>query len=337
MGEDGVTWGIIGHEWAVALLHHGLSTGRVAHAYLFSGPPNIGKTRLAQALAQALVCREPDRPCGRCASCQKVAQQAHPDVRLIVGEGAGDSIKIDQIRALRREAVLSPYEAQYRVYILRRVDLASAEAANSLLKILEEPPGHVILALTAVRVELLPATVVSRCQRVDLRPVASGIVEAALLDRGLAAPQAELLARLSGGRVGWALQASQDDGMLSRRRQDLDRFVELLSAGSVERLDFAWKASRDPDTSRRLIELWMGWCRDLLLVCSGTEDRVLNVDRGDELGRLAEQTTILEAWAALGALQVTAARLEANVNARLALEGLFLTLPRWRSEGGPNH
>jgi DNA polymerase-3 subunit delta' len=325
-----VSWGIIGHDWAVELLRRTLITGRVAHAYLFSGPPQIGKITLALALAQALNCAQPDPPCGHCVSCQKIERRTHPDVRLIVGEGAGESIKIDQVRALQRIAVLSPYEGRYRVFVLRRMDLASTEAANSLLKTLEEPPGHVILCLTAVQAEALPATVVSRCQRLDLRPAAREVVENTLKEGGIPTSRAQLLARLSAGRVGWALGASRDDGTLRQRQQDLDQLIELLSSDRVERLDFAWKASRDPDRSRHLIDLWSSWWRDLLLVCGERECHLVNIDRSDELGSAAGQTTLSQAWAALSALQATSAQLEANVNARLALEGLLLKLPRWR-------
>ena len=324
-----MSWQIIGHDWAVALLRRAVATGRVAHAYLISGPPQIGKTRLALVLAQALQCMQPDPPCGECASCLKIERSTHPDVRVVVGEGAGGSLKIDQIRALQREAVLAPYEGRYRVLILRRMDLATLEAANSLLKILEEPPTHVVLVLTAEHAELLPPTVLSRCQRLDLRVGPLPAVERALHDKGVPAPQAKLLARLSGGRVGWALQAAQDSKVLRERQQGLDQLVRLLSADRVERLDFAWKVSQDPAAGRALIQLWTTWWRDLLLLCGPGEDHLVNVDRGDELRRLAHQSPWQGVWPVVRALQAASAQLEANVNARLAWEGLLLALPHW--------
>ncbi|MEJ2207437.1 MAG: DNA polymerase III subunit delta', partial [Anaerolineae bacterium] len=112
-----MSWEIVGHEWAVTLLRQRLVAGKVAHAYLFAGPPQVGKTRLARILAQALNCQQPDPPCGQCASCRKIEAGTHPDVRLVIGQGAGDSIKIDQIRELQREAVLYPYQGRYRVLI----------------------------------------------------------------------------------------------------------------------------------------------------------------------------------------------------------------------------
>jgi DNA polymerase-3 subunit delta' len=327
--QDQKNWGMIGHEWAVALLRRRLAAGRIAHAYLFAGPPGVGKTQLAVRLAQALNCEGADPPCGQCPACTRIAAGTHPDVRLIRGEGAGGSLKIDQIRDLQREAVLAPYTGSYRVYCLRRADLASIEAANSLLKTLEEPPSHVVLVLTAVSVESLPSTVASRCQRLDLRPAPLDQVEAALRRRGIGAEEARILARLSGGRVGWALRACQDPMVMDRRNAALDEMERLLAVGRVERLAFAAEASRDTDACRDLLEQWAGWWRDLLLVSAGLDAgrAATNIDREKEFGRWAREVDVAEARRILTALIATAEQLDANVNSRLALEGLLLKLP----------
>lgn len=322
-----MSWHIVGQDWAVALLRRGLETGRMAHAYLFSGPPQIGKTLLARTLAQALNCDQPDPPCGKCPSCVKIERQVHPDVRLIEGEGTSGSIRIEQIRALQRDAVLSPYEGRRRVFVLRRMDLATVEAANCLLKTLEEPPQQVTLILTAVEADLLPSTVVSRCQRLDLRPVARQQIEAVLQAQGLPAEKARLVARLSGGRVGWALQAAQDQVVLDRRRQALEQLASLLAADRVDRLEYAHKVSRDAAACYDLVELWATWWRDLLVLRGHGEDHLLNVDGAGDLRSWAGQGSVSSAWSVLAALQATAAQLQANVNARLAMEGLLLKLP----------
>ena len=179
-----MSWSLIDHDWAVTQLRQSLVHDRVAHAYLFCGPPQVGKTHLARLWAQALLCPRPEPPCGQCPSCRKIDHGTHPDVQLLAGQGAGQSIKIHQVRALQREAVLLPYEGPRRVFILRRFDLATVEAANSLLKTLEEPPAHVVLILTAVDASALPPTVVSRCQRLDLRPVPPGVIQSALEQEG---------------------------------------------------------------------------------------------------------------------------------------------------------
>ncbi len=324
-----MSWQIVGHGWAVSLLRRRLAAGSTAHASLFTGPPQIGKTLLARTLAQALNCPEPDPPCGRCPACTRIAAGTHPDVRVIKGEGAGDALKIDQVRALQREAALFPYEGRKRVFILRRMDLASTEAANSLLKTLEEPPAHVVLILTAVDVDGLPPTIVSRCQRLDLRPLGRGRVESALHELGIAGDQARLLAGLSAGRIGWAIDAGRDTALLKRRQRELDHLVRALPAGRVERLSLAESLGRDPRASRDMLELWAAWWRDLLLLSGRGEGPVVNVDRLAELRSLARPERLREVWASLQALQRAAAQIEDNVSPRLALEGLLLKLPRW--------
>jgi DNA polymerase-3 subunit delta' len=301
----------------------------MVHAYLFCGPPQVGKTRLALTLAQALNCDQPDPPCGRCPSCKKIERSVHPDVRLIVGQGADGSILIDQIRELQHEAVLSPYEGRQRVFVLRRIDLVTVQAANSLLKTLEEPPPHVTLILTAVDADLLPSTVVSRCQRLDLRPVARHQIEAVLEAKGAPAERARLLARLSGGRVGWALEAAKDEEVLAQRRQGLEQLARLLAVGRVERLEYARQVGIDAVACRDLVELWATWWRDLLVLNGQGDQHLLNVDGAGELRSWADQSSVPLAWSVLDALQATAVQLEANVNPRLAMEGLLLKLPRW--------
>lgn len=324
-------WPVIGHDWAVTLLRRSLDAGRLAHAYLLTGPPQVGKTTLARALAQALQCPEADPPCGRCPACHKVARGTHPDVRVIVGEAAGGGVKIEQVRNLQHEAQLAPYEGRYRVFVLRQMDQATLEASNSLLKTLEEPPSQVVLILTAVDTEALPRTVVSRCQRLDLRPVALHMVAATLRERGIAADTAQLLARLSGGRVGWALQAAQDASLLQRRQEVLDRLVRLLAADRVERLESAQALGRDTAGARQVVEMWIGWWRDLVLCRTSPgndQPGVINIDRLEEIRSMSRGVALPRAVIALQAMQAAASQLEANVNPRLALEGLLLQLPR---------
>jgi DNA polymerase-3 subunit delta' len=163
----------------------------------------------------------------------------------------------------------------------------------------------------------------------NLRPAALHLVESAMQARGFSPHKARHLARLSGGRIGWALQAGTDDAVLRQRQEAQDRLLELLGADRIERLDFAYETSRDPAAANHLIEQWTSWWRDLLLLCSGIEDEVVNVDRLDELRSSAEHSTALQAWTVLKSLQETDTQLKDNVNARLALEGLWLKLPYW--------
>ena len=319
-------WQVIGHKWAVDLLKRALASGRVAHAYLLTGPPQIGKRSLALNFAQALNCLDEEKPCGQCLACSKIAHGNHPDVQIIDGEGG--TLKIDQMRTLRHKAVLSPLEGRWKVYIIRQMEQATAEAANCLLKTLEEPPSNVILMLTASEAEVLLTTIVSRCQVLNLRPLATETVQSSLQERwGVEVERAQLLARLSGGRLGWAVTASQNDAILDQRERHLNEMMELLSQGRVERLEYAQQLSRNPEAMPELLHLWISWWRDLLLATSGSSVGITNVDREDTLRIQAQRYSLGQVRNFIEALRATVWRLERNANTRLTLEVLMLSLP----------
>jgi DNA polymerase-3 subunit delta' len=319
-------WQVVGHEWAVDLLKSALARERVAHAYLFTGPPQIGKRSLALNFAQALNCLDEEKPCGQCLACSKIAHGSHPDVQVI--EGEGKTIKIDQMRVLRHEAALSPLEGRWKVYIIRQMEQATAEAANCLLKTLEEPPSSVILLLTASEADALLPTIVSRCQVLNLRPLASETVRRSLQERwGVDAERAQLLARLSGGRLGWAVAASQNHAILNRREKHLDEMMALLGQGRVERLEYAQRLSRNPEAAPELFHLWLGWWRDLLLAAGGSSVGIINIDREDTLRAQAQRYSLGQVRNFVEALRAAAWRLEHNANTCLTLEVLMLSLP----------
>ncbi len=343
-------WRVIGHEWAVRGLAASLAADRVAHAYLFTGPHAIGKTTLARSLARALECTGRHPPCGECPACQKIARDRHPDVQVIEGVPVGYKfddkappppprandrerriIKIDQIRLLQHDLSRAPFEARWKVVLLRRFEEANEEAANAFLKTLEEPPAHARLLLTARDASLLLPTIASRCQVIALRPLPVEQVMQALVDRWQVEPgRAQLAARLSGGRLGWAARACADSALLDARAAHLDELATVLREGRAERLSHAGELARDADELFQLLEEWTGWWRDVLLVHTqrGDMTRVTNVDRQESLRAQAAVFSLGEIQATLQHLRMTAQYLSQNVNARLALEVLMLNLPR---------
>ena len=318
---------VIGHEWALDLLLNGLARGRVPHALLIVGPPNIGKTTTAFTFAQALNCTGSHPvPCGDCLSCRKVVSGNHPDVRIL--DAPGQTLKISEVRELQRELSLSPHEGRWRVAVLSDFERATVEAANALLKTLEEPPAQVALVLTAVEADALLPTIVSRCQVVPLRTLPTLVVRDALISRWGAQPtQADLLAHLSDGRLGWAVQALEDQSLLARRDEHLDHLFSLMGKGRVERLAYAADLSRNPTLVREVLALWLGWWRDVLLLASGSHVSITNVDRKDTLHQQAGQVTVRQAQRMLAQLRATIKNLDQNVNTRLSLEVLLLSLP----------
>jgi DNA polymerase-3 subunit delta' len=321
---------VVGHEWAVELLGHSLAGDRLSQAYLFVGPPRIGKTTLALYLARAVNCLDDQpeaRPCGTCRACRKIGKALHPDVRVI--DEPGSSIRIDQIRELQSEIVLSPFEGRQSVYALCNFQKATPEAANCLLKTLEEPPPSVVLVLTAIQAEMLLPTVISRCQVLHLRPLPVDQVQEALeLYWHVDPPRAKLVARLSEGRMGWAVEASSDDALLKDRDKHLTILEQVLHQDRAARMNVAQQLGRNAMALPEVFDLWQTWWRDLLLVKSGNEHALTNIDREQMVRIEARGYTLAEIQACLRAIQRAARQIEQNVNARLALEVLFLHMPR---------
>ena len=316
------------------LLAARLAHGRAGPPVLFTGPDGVGRTALARAYAQALNCTSAERPCGHCRACTLIAAGKHPDVQIVTPQIGGkvvitEEIKVDQVRQLLHEVALTPVEARQRVAILRRFETANTAAANALLKTLEEPPPHATLLLTARAADDLWPTVVSRCQVIPLRPLPIDLVREALVTRwGVEAETAERLAHFSGGRLGWAVRAAQDPAVIERREEALDLLAQILQGTRVERFAHAEKLARDPLRLRAVLDGWIAWWRDVLLVASGSAAPLAHPQRGEALRAQAEGLGVAAAAAALNATCRARERLERNAQARLVVEVLMLDLPR---------
>lgn len=322
---------VYGHTWVQQMLQDVVLSGRTSHAYLFAGPDQIGKTTLAKAFAQAITCESTVAgdglgACGQCRACRLAAEGGHPDHRFI--EPSNGQIKIEAIRNLIREANLSPVEGKYKVFIIQSFDRSNPSAANALLKTLEEPSETTRILLTSSQAVSLLPTITSRCQVLHLRPVPVRDVSTHLqANWGMAAERADLLANLSGGRIGWAIQLGTQPELWQVHEQRLDNIKELVQKDVVERMAYAGKLATASDVEETLRE-WLVWWRDVLVVQRGCDELVVNSDQMDDVHHLAKVSNPGDVRRFIGALLETAGYLRRNVNARLAIEALLLKLPR---------
>lgn len=332
---------LINQHHAVMLLRTAARSGRVAHAYLFAGPAGVGRSDAAVAFAQLLNCERPDTQtadaCGECRTCRRVAAGQYPDVRTVdvergllldLQDTTRTVIGIDQVRALRRDVSFPPLEGRSKVYIFVGADRMQAEAANSLLKVLEEPPPQVVIILIAESTVPMLPTVVSRCQLVRFSLVPAAEIEQALAARyGLDPGRARFIAALAGGQLGRAVRWATSPEALEWREQALDLLERLETADPLERMDAAEAMAREKERLPELLDAALFWCRDLLVWQETREEaHLINLDRKERIALLAAALPGAVLSERLRAIEEAKEALRRNVHPRLLLENLFLRL-----------
>lgn len=331
-------WKTAGQDRIIDFLKDSIRQGSMAHAYLLTGPAHVGKMTLAVDFARALNCPSDIPPCGTCRTCLRISEGKYTDVIMINKNSGrdpkdrrkGTEVSIDTIREfLQKGANLPPYEGKYKIFIIEDADLMSIEAANCLLKTLEEPPPHVvIILLTADEKALLP-TVISRCQRFELKPVSVADTEKRLfLKAGIAPEKIRLLSRLAKGCLGWALEASEDESYLKERDLRLDEFSALITRNWEERLSYIQQLPSDRSDVEELLKLWLYYCRDVMLIKYNCDEAVSNLDRMNDLKCWANMLTIFEIKEFINSLNESLVNLNYNANVHLLYEVIMLDMPK---------
>lgn len=313
---------IVGQDRAVALLRSAISSDKVSHAYLFTGPEGVGKALTAIEFAKALNCRgdEGRRPCGECAQCRKISSGNHPDVLLIRPDKEGGSIGIDQVRRLIQEISLRPYEGRRKVYIIDGAQYMTQEASNAVLKTLEEPPADSVQILIADGKKRLLPTIVSRAQAVRFFALGTDEVKRLLVhERKIDPEHASLLARLASGSPGQALRYQREDFFEKRSRA-----IRALVDGTFFDSDFEGVSRND---MKILLDIALSWYRDILIAKSArlSDDRlIVNADKTSEISREAKRLGLEYLDGMIRQIISTSSFLEQSANPKLAMGVLAL-------------
>ena len=299
---------IYGQNRAIALLKAGFKAGRNSHAYLFYGPEGVGKFKTAVAFAQLLNCSastEEAEPCGTCVSCRKIFSGNHPDLFAVRPDG--NSIKIEQMRALQGKVYYKCYEGKFKVIMIDDAHLLTIEAANSLLKVLEEPPAETVFILLADDLNKLPVTIQSRCQPLPFSYLDETVLRKVLREQGKETPPSLALAQ---GSVSKALEMVDNAVYQQFWEQEKEIFAAIKQGGYRE--IFSWAEKLDKEKDRKSIEITLEW---LLIMY---RNKIVQHDfSGADLAGC---------FAALEEINKAVYALKNNGNYRLTMEVLFIKL-----------
>ena len=317
---------VLGHSRPITLLQRAITNEKVANSYLFLGSEGIGKKYVALQFAKTLNCLEGDggEACDHCISCKKIDHALHPDVLLI--EPEGQNIKVDQVRQLQKELAYRPYEAKRRVCILTAADRMAPHIPNTLLKTLEEPPLHTVIILLANNPRFILPTILSRCQPVRFNPLPIPLVSKWLMeDKGFNQAEAHLLALLSEGSPGKALEIQEEIRQISR--QDLLKEWAGLKSLSLERIG-SWVESLPSQRESLLLMLEVAktLLRDLIMVKALKKGaKLIHSDLRQVMESMAMNWSLPSLLKRMEILQQTTLAIKANANTSLALEAMMLS------------
>jgi DNA polymerase-3 subunit delta' len=312
-----------------SVLLNALRFERLAHAYLFVGPTGIGKKEIALQLAKALNCSgsETQEACDQCTSCAKLASHNHPDVTVLEPEGS--AIGIDSIRSINKDVVYRPYEGEKSVYIISEAEKMTEDAANSLLKVLEEPPPYVLLLLLTSNPQALLPTILSRVQKVTFREVPRETVAAKLrAEHELSEERALFYAALAKGNPGEAERLALSETLLEDREEVLQVLEQLVGApDEFVVFELAEKLAQRRRAVTEVFELLVTLLRDVELLSSEVRSTALiNADIESRLQEYADRIPQGTASGAIQLVQQAVRAIDGNANTRLACEVLLLKL-----------
>lgn len=322
---------IIGHEKTIDILKRTLRRGGLPNAYLFSGPDGVGKRLTALTVAKAANCCHADSSgnqdsCGQCLSCRKIDSRNHPDITYV--EAEGEYIKIEQIRLIQERINYPPLEGRWKFYIIDEADRLYPNAANCLLKVLEEPPSKTTFILVTSKPYSLFPTILSRCQKVPFGTIPEGLLLQRIMGMGIKMPDARFSIILSEGRLGMAIAMEKED--LKAKRDQVFIVLERLSTGDVKEF---LSVSEELSSNEEALDTFLNWIllclRDILILkASGNGDLILNCDRLDKIKLLTRELTVEDTLYLFDLLQKIRQALQRNVRPQVAMDVLMMEMSK---------
>lgn len=314
---------ILGHQKPLGIINAYIEAAAFSGGFIFSGPEGIGKRMVAKIIAQKLNCTSSaGKPCGSCDSCKKIEKLTHPDLHII--ENGQSQIKIEDIRAILREASFRPYEGAMKVFIIDNAHKLNTESANSLLKTLEEPPKDSLIILVTHKPQSIIKTILSRCKVVRFTPLVRSELENVLTKNYLLDKlSAHFIAYYAEGRLGLALRL-KDSVQLSDKNKIFDSFVV-----SQKPLDRAL-IGQNKEQLRFSLNILASWFRDIYILKAGLkEDEIIHLDRCNDLLKLLPRFSFKQLDDIITTISESTLYLEKNINSKLLLHNLGAQL--WKA------
>jgi len=347
-------WPLVGNTQITDFLERSIGKAQVAGTYIFNGPDNLGKTTLAAFFAQSLLCDnyvsgQGELPCGICPSCKNIQagrgrkkkaaaeeerESVHGDFHIVKKDKDKKNISVEQVREFVRALSMSSFLGTYKVGIIKHADKLSAEAANALLKTLEEPRANVVIVLITADLENLPLTIVSRSQVLNFRAVKTDIIYDYLINEyGATRSAAKNYSRICLGRPALAVKFFEDKDFYEWYLAQVKVFISFLGQDINARLssieDWAGKKLSGQEAAgriKRTLEVWQGVVRDWLLLGYGLNDLVQHEILETELSSVKQKLSNELIFKYLALLEQSEAYLNANVNPKLVLENVAVGL-----------
>ena len=322
---------ILGNARVKKILRMSIQRERLPNSLLFYGPGGVGKREMARTVAQALNCEKlKDDACGECGPCRAIAGRKFPDVLEILPDG--DQIKIDQMRTLRGAAYLRPMTGKKRIFIVDDADRMNDEAANAVLKILEEPPRFSHIILITDDLHLILPTIRSRCQVLTFSALDKEEVRTALREKGFSEERAEAVSLLAKGSLEQAVNLDWD-AVQAKRREAWETLIAFSGGRNASQFlqNYAF-SSREAaeDDFRGLLELLSSFFRDLVLIQEKGDLRfLLNPDFSEELLRASGDWSPDRLWSVLGYIDSALSALDKKLNMKLLVSAFYSQIEDW--------
>tara|TARA_B100001750_G_C15506462_1_gene600699 strand:- start:1141 stop:2154 length:1014 start_codon:yes stop_codon:yes gene_type:complete len=331
-------WETFGHDNVIDFFTKVLANERIGHAYLLSGQKHLGKFTFAMELAQAVNCLNSDRPCKTCLQCTRISKRLHPDVRVLGGDqemliSDNRHITIDEVRTVQVESSRKPFEGKSKVFILDNVESMTMEAGNALLKTLEEPPSQVLYILISTDISRVLETIISRCTVFEFAPVETKKIVDYFNQNLKQKPSIDLqyIAKISRGKIGWAMKAIEEPNVLSTRESNLEALQSLITENVTKRLDYVEEILSDRTRSLKLaieqIELWYELWRDVLVLVYNLPELLIYTKFTKNLKKVAGSLSAAEVIRCLKLTRSALDDLRQNHNIAITFERMLLNFP----------